>query len=172
MLALMIVLRWVHIVSGILWVGAAVMLTFFVSPAARAAGESGQKFLGYMMQNTKFNSFIINTALATVVAGLILYGLDSNWFTSSWMSSGPGLGFGLGGASALIGLYYGFRINRHSRKLMQLSQEIQANGGPPTGAQHVVIQSLQSKLKTGGMLNAVFLLLASILMATARFWVF
>ena len=172
MLFLMIVLRWIHIVSGIMWVGAAVMLTFFVSPAVQATQESGQKFMGYLMQNTSFNKFIVNVALLTVGAGLIMYGIDSNWFTSSWAFTGSGIGFGLGGLSALVGLHFGFRINSQSKKLMQLSQEIQANGEPPTGEQHVVIQSLQSKIKTSGMLNAVFLLLASILMATARFWVF
>ena len=172
MLVLMIVLRWLHIVSGILWVGAAVMLTFFVSPAVQATQESGQKFMGYLMQNTKFNQFIIGTALTTVVAGLILYGIDSNWFTSGWMISGPGIGFGLGGVFGLLGLHFGFQINRRSKKLMQLSQEIQAEGGPPTDAQQVVLRSLQAKIKSSGMLNAVFLLLASILMATARFWVF
>lgn len=172
MLVLIIVLRWLHIVSGILWVGAAVMLTFFVSPAVQATQESGQKFMEYLMQNTSFNKFIVNVALLTVGAGLVLYGIDSNWFTSGWMISGPGIGFGLGGVFGLLGLHFGFQINRRSKKLMQLSQEIQANGEPPTGAQHVLIQSLQAKIKTSGLLNAVFLLLASILMATARFWVF
>jgi len=172
MLVLMIVLRWLHIVSGIMWVGAAVMLTFFVSPAVQATNDSGQKFMAYLMQNTAFNKFIINVAMLTVTAGLILYGIDSNWFTSGWIFSGPGIGFGLGGVLGLLGLYFGLKINRNSKKLMELSHEIQANGGPPTGAQHVVIQSLQSHLKTDGMLNAVFLLLASIMMATARFWVF
>jgi len=172
MLGLMIVLRWIHIVSGIMWVGAAVMLTFFITPAVRSTNETGQKFMRYLLQNTSFNKFILNVALLTAAAGLILYGIDSSWFTSGWMSSGPGIGFGLGGIFGLTGLYFGLKINRNSKKLMQLSEQIQENGNPPTGAQHVVIQSLQAKLKTDGMLNAVFLLLASILMATSRFFVF
>jgi uncharacterized membrane protein len=172
MIALMIFLRWVHIVSGIMWVGAAVMLTFFISPAVLATEESGQKFMGYLMQNTTISKFIYSVALMTVAAGIILYGIDSNWFTSPWMSSGPGLGFGLGGVAGLIGLYYGIMQNLRSKALIGLGQTIQGQGAPPTAEQQAQLQALQAKLKSGGMLNAIFLLIGSILMATARYWIF
>lgn len=172
MLALIIGLRWLHIVSGIMWVGAAVTLTFFIAPAVQATEESGQKFMGYLMQNTTFSKFIYSVALLTVFAGIALYGIDSNWFTSGWMSSGPGLGFGLGGAAGLIGLYYGIMQSQRSKALISLGQTIQGQGTPPTPEQQSQIQTLQAKLKSGGMLNAIFLLIASIFMATARFWIF
>jgi len=172
MLLVIIILRFLHIVSGIFWVGAALMLTFFVSPAARATEESGQKFLSHLMQKTPFNSIIISTSLLSVLAGMALYWIDSDGFRSAWMHSGPGLGFGLGGLAGLIGLYFGFQLNRRSNRMAQLGREIQGQGAPPTQDQLKTLQQLQSQLKTGGVLNAVFLLLASILMATARFWAF
>jgi hypothetical protein len=148
------------------------MLTYFVSPAAQATQESGQKFLTHLIQKTPFSKIILTTSLITVFAGLALYGIDSNGFTSGWMKSGPGIGFGLGALAAYIGLYYGILQSRRSKALIQLGQEIQGQGKPPTEDQLQSMQKLQAQLKTGGMLNAVFLLLASILMATARFWVF
>jgi uncharacterized membrane protein len=172
MVFLLIVLRLLHIVSGIFWVGAALILTFFVSPAARATQESGQKFMAHMMQNTPFSKSIIYAALISVLAGLALYWIDSDGLTSAWMTSGPGLGFGLGGLSALLGLHFGFQINRRSGRLMQVGGEISSQGTPPTEAQAAEIQTLQQQLKSGGYLNAFFLLLAAILMSTARFWIF
>ena len=172
MLALIVILRFLHIVSGIFWVGAALMLTFFVSPAARATQESGQKFLAHMMQNTPFNKIIMGTSLTSVVAGLLLYWIDSNGFTSAWMTSGPGLGFGLGGVAGLLGLHFGMQINKRSRKLMGLGAQIQTQGNPPTPEQLSTMQTLQAQLKSGGFLNAFFLLLSAILMSTARFFVF
>lgn len=172
MLVLIVILRLLHIVSGIFWVGAALMLTFFVSPAARATQESGQKFLSHMMQNTPFNKIIISSSLISVVAGLLLYWIDSNGLTSAWLTSGPGIGFGLGGLAGLLGLFFGIQINRRSGRLMQLGRQIQSQGTPPTPEQLTAIQTLQGQLKTGGYLNAFFLLAAAILMSTARFFVF
>lgn len=172
MLYLIILLRLVHIVTGIFWVGAALMLTFFISPVAAALQESGKQFMTQLIQKTPFNKIIIITSLLSVSAGLALYWIDSNGFQSAWMSSGPGIGFGLGGVASLIGLHFGFQQNRRSTAMIKLGQQIQSQGQPPSETQLKSIQSLQDKLKTGGMLNAIFLLLASLLMATARFWVF
>jgi uncharacterized membrane protein len=172
MLILLVVLRLLHIVSGIFWVGAALMMTFFVSPAARDAQDAGQKFLAQLMQKTPLSKSILIAALISVVAGITLYSIDSNGFTSAWMTAGPGLGFGLGGIAGLLGLYYGILISRRSTRLMQLGAQIQSQGTPPTDEQAQTLQTLQKQLKTSSTLNAVFLLLASVLMATARFWVF
>lgn len=172
MTILRIILRLLHIVSGIFWVGSALTLTFFVSPAAAAAKESGQKFMAQMLQNTSFNKVIISSSLTSVLAGLALYWLDSGGLTSPWMTTGPGLGFGLGGVAGLLGLHFGFQQNRRSGRLMQLGKQIQSQGSPPTPEQAGEIQAIQAKLKTGGFWNAFFLLLAAILMATARFWAF
>lgn len=167
-----IILRLLHIVAGIFWVGAALMLTFFVSPAAAAAKESGQKFMAQMMQNTPFNKAIISSSLVSVLAGMTLYWIDSGGLTSPWMHSGPGLGFGFGGLAGLLGLYFGIMQNRRSGRLMQIGKQIQIQGSPPTPEQAGEIQAIQAKMKTGGFWNAFFLLLAAILMSTARFWAF
>ena len=88
------------------------------------------------------------------------------------MVSGPGIGFGLGGLAALIGLYYGLLQGKRSTELAKLGQEIQSQGTPPTDSQLKTIQKLHAQLKTGGQINAISLLLSSLLMATARYWVF
>lgn len=172
MLYLMIVLRLLHIVAGIFWVGAALMLTFFISPAVQSTQESGQKFFAHVLQKTPFNKVIMVAALVTVLAGLVLYGIDSNGFQSAWMKSGPGVGFGLGALFGYIGLYYGILQGRRSTALVQLGQQIQSQGTPPTQEQLQSVQKLQAQLKIGGKVNAISLLIASLFMATARFWVF
>jgi hypothetical protein len=172
MLYLMVLLRFLHILSGIFWVGSALMLTYFISPSVQATQESGQKFFSHLLQKTPLMKIITSTALITVGAGLALYWVDSDGFKSGWMYSGPGLGFGLGGLAGLIGLYYGIQQGRRSTAMVELGKQVQSQGHPPTEDQLKSIQNLQAQLKTGGLLNAIFLLLASLLMATARFWVF
>jgi len=172
MLVLTIVLRVLHIVFGAFWVGAALMLTYFISPAVQATQESGQKFFSQVMQRTNLTKTITISALVSVIAGLALYWIRSDGFQTGWMASGPGIGFGLGGVAALIGLHFGLLQGKRSAALAKLGQEIQSQGTPPTDSQQQTIQRLQSQLKTGGQINAISLLLSSLLMATARYWVF
>ncbi|MCB2178790.1 hypothetical protein KQH61_05200 [bacterium] len=169
---LITILRLIHIVGGIFWVGAALMLTFFISPTAAATYEAGQKFLAHMMQRTAFNKAILVSASASVFAGIVLYLIDSNFLRNLWMHSGPGIGFGVGGIFGLLGFMIGLAQNRRSHELAQLGRIIQSQGGPPNQDQREKLTRLQAKLKTGGLWNAIFLLLAAILMSTARFLVF
>lgn len=172
MIYLIIGLRLLHIVGGIFWVGAALMLTFFISPTVAATMEAGQKFMAHMMQRTAFNKAIMISASISVLAGMTLYLIDSNGLRSAWMHSGPGLGFGLGGFFAITGYMIGLAINRRSNALAQLGRVIQSQGTPPSQEQREKLMKLQTQLKRGGMWNAIFLLLAAIMMATARFLVF
>ena len=172
MLGLTVVLRILHIVFGAFWVGAALMLTYFISPAVRETEDSGQKFFSHVMQKTNLTKTITFSALISVIAGLALYWIRSDGFQTGWMASGPGIGFGLGGLAALIGLHYGLLQGKRSTALTKLGQDIQSQGTPPTDTQLKTIQKLQGQLKTGGQINAISLLISSLLMATARYWIF
>jgi hypothetical protein len=134
--------------------------------------EAGQKFMAHMMQRTAFNKVIMISASVSVLAGMTLYTIDSNVFQSAWMHSGPGIGFGLGGAFGIIGYMIGLAQNRRSNALAQLGRIIQTQGTPPKQEQREKLMKLQSQLKTGGLWNGIFLLLAAIMMSTARFLVF
>lgn len=166
---LWIVLRLLHILSGVFWVGAALMLTFFISPTVGATKEAGQGFMRHFMANTKFNLVMWTSAITAVVAGAILYWLDSDGFTSAWMHSGPGIGFGIAAGFAFLGLIVGIVQNRNSNAMAQLGGQIQSQSSPPSPEQAAKLQSLGKALATGGILNATFLILATIGMAIARY---
>lgn len=166
---LMIVLRLLHIFSGVFWVGAALMLTFFISPTVTATKDAGQGFMRYFMGNTKFNLAMWTAAITTVVAGFILYWIDSDGFTSAWTHSGPGIGYGAAAGFALLGLITGIFQNRNSNAMAHLGGQIQSQGKPPSPDQAAQIQKLRKSLAIGGTLNAIFLILATFGMAIARY---
>jgi uncharacterized membrane protein len=166
---LMIVLRILHIISGVFWVGAALMLTFFISPTVNATKEAGQGFMRHFMGNTKFNLAMWTSAITAVVAGAILYWLDSDGLTSAWTHSGPGIGFAVAAGFAYLGLIVGIFQNRNSNAMAKLGGQIQAQGSPPSPEQAAQLQKLGKALSTGGMLNAIFLILATAGMAIARY---
>ncbi len=166
---LMIGLRLFHILSGVFWVGSSVMFYFFLTPTVAATAESGQKFMGYLVNKARVTMAIMVSAILTVLAGLSMYWLDSNGLTSTWTTSSVGVGFGIGGLFGLIGLGLGMQVGRNAGLLARIGSEVQ---GKPTPEQMAGIQSAQRKLGIYSPTSTVALILALICMATARYWRF
>ncbi len=142
MYILVIILRVLHILGGVLWVGGALAMNFFVGPAIGATGDTGKQFAGYLLTRTRFTAAMTAGALATVIAGFLLYGIDSNWFSSAWQSSGPGIGFAIGALFAMIGLVTGIMNGNNNRKMGQIGAQIQ---GKPTAEQAAQLGAIRKQ---------------------------
>jgi len=166
---LVIALRIIHIVAGITWVGGTLIMTFFIGPTIGATAEAGQKFIGHLMNNLKFSNRMSAAAGLTILAGFILYWIDSNGFTSAWMSSGAGRGFGIGAGFALIGFVFGLLIGRTTNAMAQLGAQFR---GKPSTEQMSQMQSIRKQQATYSNISATALILAVIFMAIARYLIF
>ncbi len=164
---LIIVLRLLHIVGGVIWVGGAVAMAFFVAPSVGATAEAGQKFMGHLMTKTRFSTFMTIAALAAVLPGFALYWIDSAGFTlRAWMESGTGTTFAVGAVFALIGLYYGMKVPGIGRAMGQLAAEIK---GAPTPEQMTHLSALRQKQMRVSIINVTTLLIATLCMSIARY---
>ncbi|HNO93255.1 MAG TPA: hypothetical protein PKJ84_03740 [Anaerolineales bacterium] len=165
MLILFSVLRFVHIIAGIFWAGGAILMNLIIGPAIGATGDAGKQFVGHLMGKTIFSKFMLTSGAITVLAGSILYGIDSNWFSSGWMMSPTGTGFGIGAISGIIALVFGFLIGSTNGKLALLGMQIQ---GKPTNEQLAALGALRKRqvIVTNG--NTIFILISIALMASAR----
>lgn len=161
-------LRIIHIVGGVIWVGGTLTMTFFIGPAVGATAEAGQKFVGHLMNNLKFSNRMAIASGSTILAGFILYWIDSQGFSSPWMSSGAGRGFGIGAGFALVGFVFGMLIGRTTRAMAQLGAQMQ---GKPSAEQMSQMQKIRSQQSTYSIISTVTLLLALIFMAIARYFV-
>ena len=166
---LVIALRIIHIVAGITWVGGTLIMTFFIGPTIGATAEAGQKFIGHLMNNLKFSNRMSAAAGLTILAGFILYWIDSNGFTSAWMSSGAGRGFGIGAGFALLGFVFGLLIGRTTNAMAQLGAQFR---GKPSTEQMSQMQSIRKQQATYSNISATALILAVIFMAIARYLIF
>ncbi len=165
---LIIALRLLHIVAGVLWVGAALVNTFFLTPTIAATGETGQKFMAYLFGQARLSGRIAIASYITVLAGAALYWVDSQGFTSAWRSSGPGVGFGLGALAGLIGFGFGQVVGKNAAAIARLAGQIQ---GAPTPEQSRALAKARSAMATAGGISTGLLIFALALMATARYWV-
>ena len=165
----MLFLRLVHIVAGVFWVGGTLIMTFFIAPTVGATAEAGQRFVGHLMNNLKFSNRMSAAAGLTILAGFLLYWRDSDGFTSAWMSSGAGTGFGIGAAFALIGFAFGIMVGRTTKSMADLGAQMQ---GKPSPEQLSRIQALRRQQANYSYISSTALILAVIFMAMARYLVF
>ena len=161
--------RIIHIVAGVFWVGGTLMMTFFIAPTVGATAEAGQKFVGHLMGNLKFSARMSAAAGLTILAGFILYWNDSNGFTSAWMTSGAGTGFGIGAGFAIIGFIFGILLGRTTKAMAMLGTNMQ---GKPSPEEMTQMQVFQKRQVTYSYLASAALLLALIFMSIARYFVF
>ena len=166
---LLIVLRLLHILGGVFWVGSSLMFGFFITPTVAATAEAGQKFLDHIVNKARVPVAITTAALLTVLAGGSMYWIDSGGLTSEWIGTGPGVGFGVGGILALTGLVFGLLIGKNVGTLAKMAAEVK---GKPTPEQLTQIQKAQKGLGIAGPVSTIALVLALACMATARYWRF
>ena len=166
---LMLILRSIHIVAEIIWGGGALIMEFFIGRTILATGEAGQKFAQHLMNRVRMHRFMTAAALSTVLAGTLLYWIDSDGFTSAWVQSGSGIGFGIGAVFGLIAFVSGAIFGGNNAKLAQIGAQIQ---GKPTELQLAEIQSVQKRIQISSPIHVVCMILAMLFMATARYLVF
>jgi uncharacterized membrane protein len=166
---LTLALRMIHIIGGVFWVGAALVMNFFIGPTLRATGDAGKQFAGHLMTKTRFATLMTVSSYATVIAGFWLFGIASAWFSSPWMHSGAGTGFGIGAAFALVGIVTGIMNGNNNRKLAQLGAQMQ---GKPTAEQIAALGAVQKQQGWVVPVNTYSLLLSLIFMAIARYLTF
>jgi len=162
-------LRILHIGAGVFWVGSTLLLAFVISPALKETRESGQKFVDYLIKNKRFGTESAGAGGMAGIAGILLYWHDSGGFTSAWMHSSAGIGFGVGAGLALIAFIFGILTDRKLKAMLQLREQMQ---DIPSDKQTSQLQVLGKQQSTYLYICAVALTLALWIMASARYFVF
>ena len=166
MIVLLIVLRILHVLGGVFWVGAALAMNLFINPSLRATAEAGQKVTAHLITQTKFAAALVVSSATTVLAGTWLYWIDSNGFFYGWMNTATGVAFGVGGLFAFVGWGTGFVLSRTGAAMGKLAGQIRGAPTPDQQAQLAVLGRRQVNFST---INLASLTIATVLMAMARF---
>jgi uncharacterized membrane protein len=169
----MLAFRFLHIVSGVLWVGSAFLFLVFIGPSAEEVEPSAQRLLNAAVKKRKASEVVTLLGIITVLAGWVMWLRNMSVFASlgAWVTSSFGLVMTIGGVlatiaavSALIG------VAPSLERLIDVGNEVAASGGPPSSDQQARIDKLRGALKRHGAADLVLLLLAVTAMATARYW--
>ena len=166
----LIILRLFHIVTGVFWAGAVFYLARFIIPAAKALGPDGGRFMQQLSMTNNMPVVMMIAASLNILSGILLLWHDSEGFSSWWMKTSLGMMFSTGGTAAIIAYIIGLTMNRPAAtKMASLAKEIAAGGGKPTPEQIKEVEAARGKLVSGTNLVAIFLAIAVICMAIARY---
>src|SRR5688572_19411498 len=103
----MLVLRLLHIFTGVFWAGAVFYMAFFVLPAIKALGPEGGKFMQQLTRTKNMPVVLSLSGLISVLAGFRLLQLASGNFEGFWFQSNMGMALTIGSSFALLGLLIG-----------------------------------------------------------------
>ncbi|HTK49556.1 MAG TPA: hypothetical protein VL328_16365 [Gemmatimonadaceae bacterium] len=155
-------LRAIHILAGIAWVGGVVLVTLFVLPAARAVGPAAQPMMQHMMERARVSVYLIVVANLTLLAGLALYGHNMALTHGAWAHSPMGIGMTIGALSAIVAMAIGMFVTAPAAK------KLSGGGATPLGDEERA--RLQVRLTLAARAVLVLLAIAATLMATARYF--
>ena len=165
-----LVLRLVHIIFGIIWVGSGVFTAFFLIPALAANRQLMPAVMEGLQKRRVF--IIVPTAgLLTILAGVRLLWIDSAGFAESYMETGPGRTFSIGGTAAIIALLLQVFVSRPAgAKLGAIAAQLAASP-PPNDRERLVVEAerLRRRNAMATLATVLFGLLAASAMAVARY---
>lgn len=162
----LILVRALHVLPGVLWVGGASVMAWVIEPALRKAGPTVQ---GPAMRafGKRLTSTLLTAAGVTIIMGIVLIvrtpGREfSDLFTTDW-----GWAIGLGFVAALVASGFGSMSARALRQMDAVAAGI--TGGAPNADQAATMAALQGQLRRNARVASVLGLTTVALMVAARY---
>lgn len=165
---IMIILRLIHVLAGVFWVGTALLLAAFLVPTMRETGRDGGRVIQHLMGPRRLQLFIVIAMALTILSGITMYARWAAATHGSWAGTAPGIAYGIGGAAAILGALAGGLISGAAgQRLAVIGQGI--GSGAPSAEQQAEMARLQTRIALGTKLSAILLVIAAGAMGIARY---
>ena len=165
-----LVLRLIHILSGIFWIGGGLYTFFFLGPALASTPAVMGQVMAALQKRRVFTAQQI-AAFLILLSGLRLLMIDSAGFSGSYFATGPGRTFAIAGVFAILAGIFNFGV---ARPTMERAVAVAASlaAAADAGEKARLTQELDRLRKRGaiaGMLAVTSGILAASGMAVARY---
>lgn len=169
-MAELIVLRLVHVLGGIFWVGAGLFNLIFLAPAMAAAGPAAGPIMEVMKRRRLF-VILPTIAVLTILSGLRLMMIVSGNFGGAYFRTDAGAAFAFGGAAAILAFVIGLTFAMPAqRRLGTIAPQIATAPDDATRARLLAeVARLQGRMRLVGPATTILLVLGAVAMAIARY---
>lgn len=169
MAAEILILRLIHILGGIFWLGGAVLMSFFLMPALASAGEAAGQVMAGLQRRRLMTAMPVAAGL-TLLSGIRLMWIGSAAMNGAYFESPTGRTFAIGGILAILAFTVGMFF---ARPAMMRAGRIAAGLAQADPAARAGLMADAGRLRQRGAranLFAVILLIgAAAAMAVARY---
>lgn len=166
----MVVLRVVHILAGVFWVGAALTTILFLQPTAREVGPAAGPFMAHLAGKKRLVDWVLRAAGLTILAGLLMYWRVTDGLEWDRITSAYGISLTIGALCAIAAFSLGLSVVRPTiMATLAIGREVGASGGPPTPDQAAQLQAIQHRSHAAGRVIVPLLIVAVAAMASARY---
>lgn len=107
----LLVLRLIHILSGIFWIGGGLYTFFFLGPALASTPAVMGEVMSALQKRKVFTAQEIAAGLV-LLSGLRLLMIDSAGFSGSYFATGTGRTFAIAGVFAILAGIFNFGVAR------------------------------------------------------------
>lgn len=151
MSAELLVLRVVHVLGGVFWLGSGLFTSLFLLPALAGSGaDAGAVMAG--LQRRRLFTVLPVVAVLTILSGLRLMWIGSGGFSPAYFESGMGLTFAISGALAILGFLFSLLVARPA--MLRSGQLAASMGTVPAGPARDAISARIGVLQRRGALSS------------------
>ncbi len=169
MATLVVVLRLLHILAGVFWVGAALFMTFMVGPTLKQVGPSAGPVMAELNRR-RYSDWLFGAAVVVLGSGLALLWIVSAHLSRRWLLSDMGITLEVGAVAAVLAIVIGAtRIRPMSSRMASLQRAIAMEKRPPTPVEQAAIGAMLGNLTAWSTRTAVLLVVAAGAMGVARY---
>jgi hypothetical protein len=164
----LVLLRLLHIVSGVAWVGLGVVTVFYIVPASVTAGESGLRFMKTLLTRTPYPRAFGMVAGLTMLAGILLYLVGNS---ASHFSQTGNMVLGIGALAGIAaGIHGGSATGRATSALGEALVKHVPDGAQAIPAEALAtLNELSAKLQSHSRVSMALMIIALIGMGSARY---
>ena len=165
-----LLLRLVHVMAGVIWVGAVLVTVLFIFKVVADMGPAGGQVMGGLVKH-RYLDAIPAVALLTVLSGIDLFRRASGGFDATWLRSSLGMTYSIGAVAALLALAIGVGVARPTTlKTLAMGREAAAlPDGPEKAARMAEVGVLRARGQGALRMAAGLLVLSTACMAVARY---
>lgn len=163
------VLRLVHVLGGIFWVGSAVFTTLFLAPALAASGANAGPIMAALRQR-RLMTYLPIAAVLTIASGLRLMWLTSAHFSSGYLATPTGGTFAGAGAAATVAFLVSLLVARPAAlRSAQLGGALSKAPEPERASIAAELARLRRRNELASTVVVVLLVAGAAGMAVARY---
>jgi len=126
--------------------------------------------MGHLVEKSSYPAYMGITSVLTVLSGAVLFTYTSGFFNPNWILSSAGTVFTISSAAAIVAFFIGTGlIKPWATKVGNLTRQIAANQSEPLSGLVIQLHAAEAELLTIERVELVFMAIALIGMAVARY---